>query len=269
MTFSDSKEPTLTPYSTAGQELPPFATASPIAVVNATNVTYLEEGVEANTRPPPSAPMNRYANDDYIHPSQRSAYQRRNDNTNESNEDPETILGGLFIKRQFCWPSEHFTSTSEWVALVMGFLIILGGFVATLYIFLSFVVLDHNGNVKPFKGLCTTPNDMRDNLCYFSVGQISYGIISLGQVNIGLICIGQVSIGLLCALGQAGVGWGYSIGQIALGTYVKFGQICFALYRIGCCQWGLQCFACFFDKIQEYDNKPIQNCEKNGCVKRR
>lgn len=134
---------------------------------------------------------------------------------------------------------------------------------ACVIIFILMILYDSNYNMKPFKAACFLPEDMSENICFFSAGQVSKGLISLGQVNIGLICIGQVNIGLLFAFGQVALGIGYSpIGQLVCGWYVNYAQVGFGLYNCEYAQLGLRFLKCC-DTSEPEEVSPIVTC--NGC----
>lgn len=162
----------------------------------------------------------------------------------QSNQTP------VFYRSQSIFSIPNF-SRKDYAFLIISGLINGGIWAALIYIFFQFIVLDVSGNVKPFKAACFSPGEMEANICFFSAGQLSKGLISFGQVNIGLLCIGQVNIGLLVSIGQISAGIGFSIGQVATGWYVYLGQIAFAMYRIRYAQFGLQFLKCFRSTEQE------------------
>ena len=148
----------------------------------------------------------------------------------------------------------------KWFFWLFGLSVTLAVYGITMYYFLTQVVYFDNGKVKPFKGACFTNVAMENNLCFFSAGQLSKGIICLGQLNIGLVSIGQASVGLLFAFGQVAVGWGVSIGQGACGLYVPCCQFGFALYKVLYAQLGLQVLKPFFCRGNEEVPTPFANC---------
>jgi hypothetical protein len=105
-------------------------------------------------------------------------------------------------------------SPGQWVAWGFGLLVTCGLFGMAMYFFLIMVVFDRGLNVKPFKGACFDYVDMAENLCFFSAGQLSYGIIAIGQLSIGMFSLSQANIGLLFGIGQVACGLGWSFGQV-------------------------------------------------------
>jgi hypothetical protein len=136
-----------------------------------------------------------------------------------------------------------------WFQFVISTILCIGTQVACLILFFYLVILDSNGNIKPFKAACFTTSDMADNVCFFSAGLVSTGIISVGEASVGLISLGQVSIGVLVAIGQASLGCGYSFGQIASGFYVPMAQIGFGLYKVSSGQLVFQCIVCLLPNL--------------------
>lgn len=139
-----------------------------------------------------------------------------------------------------------------WCWIAVSFIINVGIQAVLLYLFLAFVIFDDEGKVKPVKSTCLDYRDSVNNICIFSAGQVSYGLLSLGQVNIGLVCIGQVNIGLLFSFGQIAASMIFApIGQVATGLYVYMAQLAFGLYKVNSAQLGFQFGKCFFPDEEE------------------
>jgi hypothetical protein len=147
-----------------------------------------------------------------------------------------------------------------WVGIVIAAILNFGAYATLLYFYFSFVVLDDNNEIKPFQYLCLSYTDMTSNICLFSAGQITQGIICLGQVNIGVFSIGQVSIGLLFAVGQVAASLGYApIGQLCTGWYVHIAQVGFGMYKVKHAQLGIQFIKVFFPD-RGSDNAVLVTC---------
>ncbi len=136
-------------------------------------------------------------------------------------------------------------STSQWVAWCIGLVMTCGLFGMAMYFFLTLVVFDKGLNVKPFKGACFDTSDMAEYMCFFSAGQVSYGIIAIGQLSVGMFSLSQCNIGLLFGIGQVACGVGWSFGQLCSGIYIPGCQMGFAAFKCRCAQAGLQVFAPF------------------------
>jgi hypothetical protein len=146
--------------------------------------------------------------------------------------------------------------SSFWIQFVISTILCLGTQAASLVIFFLFVVLDSDGNAKPFQAACFSPDDMNNNVCFFSAGLISKGLISVGMVNMGILCLGQVSIGVLFSIGQVSLSCGYSFGQIASGFYVPMAQVGFGLYKVSYGQMVFQSLVCIYPNLW----KRISSC---------
>jgi hypothetical protein len=146
--------------------------------------------------------------------------------------------------RRFVFPRN--LSVWRWISIFLVGLLNLSVWAVLLYFFSKYVLLDSKGSVKPFKASCFDTADMNDYICFFSAGQVSYGIISVGQVNIGLLCLGQVNIGLLACIGQVAASMGFAVGQVATGWYVPVGQAVIAMYKVRYAQVGVQFLKYFF-----------------------
>jgi hypothetical protein len=106
-----------------------------------------------------------------------------------------------------------------WRRLVPSYIVVLGVYFATSFIFFKcvprplhlrlptaahaspfsacrYVIYDSEGRVKPVKGSCFSLAEMQENLCVFAAGQGAYGLIAFGQAAVGLIVIAQGSVGM-------------------------------------------------------------------------
>lgn len=120
-------------------------------------------------------------------------------------------------------------------------------------------VFYNNGIAKAyFKGICLSSDDMEQNVCFFSFGQISSGIISLGQMSIGLFTIGQVSVGLFGSVGQLAASCGYSGGMVATGFRVLFSMLSVATYFTGNTMLGIQFLAVFKTALSDEKRKFVR-----------
>jgi hypothetical protein len=161
-------------------------------------------------------------------------------------EGPSPIRRNKRWVERLTWPK--YPTMFHYISLLIATMITLAIYAVTLYLFITKVVFDKKGDMKPFKGACFSADDMKEHFCFFSAGQVAFGIICLGQVNIGLICMGQVCVGLAFAVGQVAVGWGYCpIGQLTSGFYSHFAQIAFCLYNVEGAQLGFRTIRCFID----------------------
>jgi len=151
---------------------------------------------------------------------------------------------------------------AQWIIYFFGIIFNAANLAVTMYFFITTVIIDNLGNVKPFQGACFTDDDMNDFICFFSAGQLSQGIISLGQVNVGLICIGQVNLGLLFGFGQIAAGWGLSIGQVASGFWVPFAQLGVAVFEVKFVQFGFHLIRPFFPGRDLERANPCMSCHK-------
>jgi len=70
------------------------------------------------------------------------------------------------------------------------------------------------------------------DLCFLSIGQFAYGIITIGQFSVGVSSISQVGIGLILGIGQVSLGYIFNIGQIAESCYVYQAQVGLALWKV-------------------------------------
>lgn len=176
-----------------------------------------------------------------------------------AHNEAEIVEGPSRIRKKgLTWP--RYPSIFSYIGLFFGAAVTLAVFALTMYLFIILVVLDDDGKPKPFKGGCFDIADMRDHLCFFSAGQVAFGIICFGQVNIGLVSVGQVSIGLLFAVGQVAVGWCYNpIGQLAVSTYTHYAQVAFCLYDFDGAQIGFRTIKCFLSN-EDGDQKPVKSC---------
>jgi hypothetical protein len=228
------------------------------------NMNFKEDPIEVKAYPAsPSAPpegVNVYA-------VPLSDYEEAN-----ARDEPERIYGlnGDYTYQQpqhvpeYRRPAERADTqpptgtrdSSFWIQFVISTFLCLGIQTAALVIFFIFVVIDSDGNTKPFKPACFSPTDMDDNVCFFSAGLISKGLISVGLVNIGVVCLGQVSIGIIFSIGQVSLSCGYSFGQIASGFYIPMAQIGFGLYKVSFGQIVFQSLVCIFPNLW----KRISSC---------
>lgn len=148
-----------------------------------------------------------------------------------------------------------------WPVLLSG-LVNLGIAVVLLYYFFIIVIFDEEGNVKPFKTSCFDYRDMVDNICLFSAGQVSFGLISVGQLNIGLICIGQANLGILFAFGQVAASLVFApLGQLCTGWYIHICQLGFGMYQIKYAQCGIQFLKCFCPTAGDPPPAVVVTCE--------
>lgn len=105
------------------------------------------------------------------------------------------------------------------------------------YVWYKLVIGDGS---RPVKGFCSDLDDMNNNTCVLSVGQISFGIFSIGQVSVGLITIGQCCIGILFCLGQACGSWFLTpFAQLAVTGWIWCCQLGVASLRVKYAQVGL------------------------------
>ena len=143
--------------------------------------------------------------------------------------------------RESYLPTFVMPSPDHLMRVILSGLVNCGIYAVLIYYFFVIVIYDDNMKLKPFKTSCFEFEEMTDNICLFSAGQISYGLISFGQVNVGLFCIGQVNLGLLFAFGQVAASIGFApVGQVCTGWYIHFCQLGFAMYRIKGAQVGFQ-----------------------------
>jgi len=85
-----------------------------------------------------------------------------------------------------------------------------------------------------FKWICIGNNLYEENhdLCFFSLGQFSIGIIAVGQLGVGFITIAQGGISLLFGVGQGLLGCGVTIGQFTVSCYAYAAMVGVAFYRV-------------------------------------
>lgn len=223
--------------------------ASPAVVVQPQDV-YIVGDYNNNDIPNATCLANKDIEEDI--PSPDLPYYR--DNQNDNGSSPVTI------ERHFKVPNYRGCGMNFTFFLSAFLNICLFG--VMLFIFLIAVVLDANGGVRPFKAACFTTEDMFNNTCFFSAGQLAFGLFTIGQVTVGIFSIGQVCVGLLFAFGQGAGGWGYSNGQVASGWYVYFAQVGFGMYKVKFAQLGLQFLKCFFPTEDSPEPRPyVVNCE--------
>eukprot|EP01102_Stenamoeba_stenopodia_P000957 TRINITY_DN1086_c0_g1_i1.p1 TRINITY_DN1086_c0_g1~~TRINITY_DN1086_c0_g1_i1.p1 ORF type:complete len:206 (-),score=21.10 TRINITY_DN1086_c0_g1_i1:152-769(-) len=154
--------------------------------------------------------------------------------------------GGCILENKSFW-ERHFVkpewSVWGWIGWSLVTLITLGLFGGYIYAFCTLVI----GYDKPFKGVCTNRQEMRDYICVLAVGQLAFGIFCIGQVCVGVVCLGQVTIGLLFTVGQISGSIIYApIGQLVTGMAAEFGQLVFCVFRVRRAQLGFAFMRPFF-----------------------
>jgi len=119
---------------------------------------------------------------------------------------------------------------------------------------IKWIFLDSN---LTFKWICIGNNLFEENqdLCFFSLGQFSIGIIAIGQLGVGVFTLAQAGIGLLFGVGQAIGGCGVTMGQLALSFYVYLAMVGAAFYRTKFALGGIHSF---------YSLKTSKSCFTTG-----
>jgi hypothetical protein len=119
----------------------------------------------------------------------------------------------------------------------------------------------------PVKGACFTWEEMSNNICIFSAGQISFGVISVGQAAIGIVSLGQASVGLLAApVGQAAITLGINfLGQLSFAGYVYMCQVGIAWWKVYVAQGGINILWPYFGGRLFADCEAEDSLDDNGC----
>ena len=107
----------------------------------------------------------------------------------------------------------------------MGMAFLSTAWFAVACVCIYYVTVEYLHFDKPMKGLCTTTDEMDENLCFFAVGQVrgcclchaavalpttpyfraaqyAYGIISMGQFGFGFFNFSQVQCVCVCVRAQ-------------------------------------------------------------------
>jgi len=103
----------------------------------------------------------------------------------------------------------------------------MGALIASTYFVVTLVFTGKVG----YKAVCAKPSDMRDNICFLAVGQISFGIIALGQVAMGVFALGQAAVGIAEAYGMGAASFGRAGGMITFGGHVLLAQLGMGLWK--------------------------------------
>jgi len=122
-------------------------------------------------------------------------------------------------------------------------------------IYLAYLFI-FSGN-KTWAWLCVDSVAGTNNICFLSVGQTAYGIITIGQFTVGFFNISQIGIGLIASVGQVSASCGFSIGQVTHAFYVYGGMFCIAFYKVNCALFGFHCVYAIWQK------QPFVAC---GCA---
>ena len=141
----------------------------------------------------------------------------QNNHINQVNQPIQVVQ----IEQKSC--SWYFTIT------FLGF-IIFAMMWAVSFLGIKWLVFDSN---LTFKWICVGNNlfEYNRDLCFFSLGRFSIGIIAIGQLGVGLFTLAQGGIGLLIGVGQGILGFGVTIGMVTASFHVYAAMLGIAFYR--------------------------------------
>ena len=182
-------------------------------------------------------------------PLETNVHDEEDGNVNITPAVNEEPLFNQFVEvvfRQFQFKMPQYPSHYLYLLLLFSGIINVFLDVLYLYLFVVLVILDSNGNIKPWQGVCISDTDIQEHVCGVSIGNLSLGLVAIGSISIGLVSVGQVGIGILFAVGQfAGSCVIGGVGQVATGWYVYGAQVAFALYDVQYCHVGFRFGKCF------------------------